>query len=521
MRIKALEAANALSYPRYPRQTPLQPGEQENAKAIDVPKPWRGRLLNVRRLGNKLAFLDVLVHGPGIEKKVEVVCNMSKLQDTSKEEFEKVTKLMKRGDLVGSMGIEDRKISKVHATTLPVIYAPSLIPWPETVEDTDTLSQHRHMELTLQPKTRDLLVLRSRVLTAIRQTMIKANFFEVQTPLLAGSAHGAVARPFNTTASDLPGRELALRIAPELWLKRLIIGGMQRVFELGPAFRNEAVDTTHNPEFTTCEFYVAWWTLGDLKWFTLALLRSLAFATDRHGGKIPFAHFENMKQLPEIDFVPALEAALGFPLPDLDASDAMEVLVARLAEAQVDIGPGPAPINLPKLLDRLAARLLEPQLAQHPAALLVHHPECMAPLAKAFRHEVAPGRHQRVSARAELYAGGVEAANMYEEENDPLAQRAKLEAQAALNRAGGEDEDHHPGVDESYLNALAAGLPPTGGWGCGVDRLVMWLGGAENIADTLAFGNLRNVVALAKAPTKGAVWRPGRPAAAEERPAVE
>ncbi len=206
-----------------------------------------------------------------------------------------------------------------------------------------------------------------------------------------------------------------------------------------------------------------------------------------------------------LPFIPGLQEALGFVLPDLSADDALPRLRADLAAHGVDLGPGSADRSLPQLLDRLAGRFLEPQSVGTGGRPLyvTHHPECMSPLAKSF---VCPETGQAVAARAELFWDGIELANMYEEENDPFAQRAKLERQARLLRRGGADAGAHADadaeaeaeartvVDEAYLAALESGLPPTGGWGCGVDRLVMLFSGATNIRDVLAFGNLRNVV---------------------------
>ena len=338
----------------------------------------------------------------------------------------------------------------------------------------------------------------------------------------------------------MPGKELALRIAPELWLKRLVVGGVDRVFEIGPAFRNEGIDATHNPEFTMCEFYAAYTNLSDLIQETEALVSGMA----------KYSHElieRTLTSLPPLDpsfftppfdfveFVPAIEKALGISLPDLSSEDALPNLITILQLARINI-PGGFPATLPKLLDRLSALCLEPLSYKSPL-FIIHHPACMSPLSKEF---TCPTTGQRVSARAELFVNGRELANMYEEENDPEEQLRKMveyhrvsslarrerERERSLvddniaeevvkappawvspsnDQDVGEehpaeveedDEEPPPPIDQSYIRALRAGLPPTGGWGCGVERLVMLFSGAKRISDVLSFGTLRNVASL-------------------------
>jgi lysyl-tRNA synthetase class 2 len=341
----------------------------------------------------------------------------------------------------------------------------------------------------------DVLRLRSDIIKYLRKFFDGKDFVEFQTPILAGGAGGAVARPFATTAVEFPDKELSLRIAPELWLKRLVIGGVDRVYEIGPAFRNEGIDSTHNPEFTICEFYSAYATLSDLVSLTGELIAGLA----RHCAQRQ-AH--PLRSLPEIDlekyrppyrqieFIPGLETALGFKLPDFRVGNAREALAEALERRNVPLTFDARSIGtLPKLLDRLAATYLEPQSAGAPV-FITHHPACMSPLSKSL---VCPTTGQLVSARAELFVHGRELANMYEEENDPFAQRSKFLEQARYRDRSGEDVV----PDEGYVQALESGLPPTGGWGCGIERLVMLFSGVTRISDCLSFGNLRNVVGLA------------------------
>ena len=356
--------------------------------------------------------------------------------------------------------------------------------------------------------TMDILRLRSHVIKYLRDYFHDQEFLEVQTPLLADSAGGAVARPFLTSATEFPGKQIALRIAPELWLKRLVVGGMNRVFEIGPAFRNEGIDSTHNPEFTICEFYSAYFNLQELIAMTESLLKGLLEHTRKlKESTLPSLNIPQLaaeagqieNSWKQVEFIPALEEALGIRFPDLSAPDALQQL-AKLLESKAPVGPD---TSLNKLLDHLASTHLEGGSLEAPL-FITNHPACMAPLAKSF---TCPRTGQLVSARAELFVAGREIANMYEEENDPFEQRRKFEEQVrardgdATSAMSHEDEGQAR-VDHSYVQALEHGLPPTGGWGCGVDRLVMLLSGASRISDVLSFGTLRNVVSLSQAVKK-------------------
>lgn len=344
------------------------------------------------------------------------------------------------------------------------------------------------MDLLVNQRVGDTLKLRSHIIQYIRNFFLEDRFLEVQTPLMTDGAGGAAARPFITHSTEFPERALTLRIAPELWLKRLIIGGMDRVFEIGPAFRNEGLDATHNPEFTTCEFYKAFAELEELMAMTESLISGMA----QHASKMIDTELFGLDDVDasrfagpfrRIRFVPALQRALGCSLPDLEAEDATEKILAILDERGIW---SPKDASLSQLLDKLASMYLEPECKE--PTFITHHPACMAPLAKSFHDPESSG--QLVSARVELFINEREMANMYEEENSPFEQRRKFEEQAKL-------KDENAGeVDEGYLEAMESGLPPTGGWGCGIDRLVMLFSGSKRISDVLSFGSLRNVVGL-------------------------
>lgn len=366
--------------------------------------------------------------------------------------------------------------------------APSISLLPKSIEDSETRIRNRHVDMLIRHQASDTVRARSHIIQCIRNFLLKDQFLEVQTPIIADSAGGAIARPFTTVATEFSDKQLALRVAPEIWLKRLIIGGMDRVFEIGPAFRNEGLDATHNPEFTTCEFYKAFADLNDLMTMTEEMVSGIASLVktlrqhplttlpdpDTWLGTAPFKR---------IEFIPAIEEALGETLPNLNGEKATEELLALCKKHSLEIS---ASLTLPRVLDKLASIYIEPH-CDNPT-YIIHHPACMAPLAKSF---VDNKTGQLVSARAELFIQKREMANMYEEENSPIQQRENFMQQAKFK-----DAENKAVIDESYLEALEWGLPPTGGWGCGIDRMVMLFAGANRISDVLSFGSLRNVVNL-------------------------
>lgn len=378
----------------------------------------------------------------------------------------------------------------INAAELPKILSPSLPQLPYKLEHPETRIRNRHVDMLVNRSVAQRIRVRSQIIQYIRDFLLKDNFLEVQTPIIADSAGGAIARPFTTVATEFSNKQLALRIAPEIWLKRLVLGGIDRVFEIGPAFRNEGLDATHNPEFTTCEFYKSFADLEDLISMTEKLLSGLA----THVSELrEYPH----KALPELDterfatpfkriqFIPAIEERLGEKLPNLAADDAEEQLLTLFTKH--GITPPSSP-TLPRLLDKLSSVYLEPDCTL--PTFIMHHPACLAPLSKSF---LDPISKQLVSARVELFVQNREIANMYEEENSPFEQRKKFVEQAKWR-----DDENKAVIDESYLEALEWALPPTGGWGCGVDRLCMLLSGASRISDVLPFGSLKNVVNLGR-----------------------
>ncbi|KAK2073907.1 hypothetical protein P8C59_008147 [Phyllachora maydis] len=495
----------AVPYPRlqHEGQAMRVPEFRERYRAVGIGTTaedevvLRGRIHSIRQASSKLFFFQFTSEF----ESVQALCNLGKLEEqgVTLADFKKCSKILQRGDIISIRGRATKTSTgelTIEATRLPQLLSPSLVPLPVKLGDDDTRMQSRHIDMLVNPSTADTLRLRSHIIKFLRDFLHQKGFLEVQTPILAEDAGGAIARPFSTRAHEFADRNLALRIAPELWLKRLVVGGMDRVFEIGQAFRNEGIDQTHNPEFTTCEFYSAYANLEDLISLTGELLEGTAKACmDLISEKLvslPNIHVESYSRpYRRIEFIPSLEKALACRLPDLSSKTALDDVRSIVQARNLDI-PEPSTRTLPKLLDRLAGTFIEPCSAEAPI-FITHHPVCMSPLSKSF---TCPGTGQLVSARAELFMGGKELANMYEEENDPGTQRRKFVEQARYRDHQAVDPDDVVVVDESYIRALESGLPPTGGWGCGIERLVMSFAGTRRISDCLSFGNLRNVVGL-------------------------
>ncbi|KAI6381626.1 hypothetical protein MCOR25_001099 [Pyricularia grisea] len=500
---------------------------------IDDSLTAKGRIVGVRRHGPKLFFLDIV----GDYEKLQVMVNFKTLQEKSPADwagdtadcFREKAERLQRGDwvvLAGHMETSKRGGLRMCAHTFPSIHAkPAAVP-PESVIDDELKGRARHLDLMLNKQSVDALRARARIIQTVRRALDDRGYVEVQTPLLAGSAGGAAARPFATTATEFgPSQHLALRVAPELWLKRLIMGGMDRVYEIGPCFRNESVDGTHNPEFTMCEFYEAWANLDHLMVMTERLMKLIissldaatteAQAVGRRAWKLPDANLIATKfweegTTPKVNFISTLEEGLGFKLPNLESDTALAELMTKLHERDEDAdvlaaddseqgeSTATAPVTLPKLLDRLGSKYVEngAAAATGRAFFVTHHPACMAPLA---RSGICPKTGQKVALRAEFFVDGVELANMYEEEFEADEQERKFRAAARSRTAVEAELDDN---EASYVEAMRAGMPPTGGWGCGVDRLAMLFTGAPRIRDVLTFGNLRNVLHATRSPAR-------------------
>ncbi|HZO17697.1 MAG TPA: lysine--tRNA ligase [Gemmatimonadaceae bacterium] len=337
--------------------------------------------------------------------------------------------------------------------------------------DPEQRYRQRYADLAVHPEVRSLFIARSRMITALRAFLDARAYLEVETPVLQPLYGGAAAKPFTThhNALDMP---LFLRIADELYLKRLIVGGFERVYEIGHDFRNEGIDRTHNPEFTMLEFYEAFADYGDMMRLVEDLIVHAADAVRSVPGladgvpilRPPFRRME---------WVPALDEAVGVSVL-AQSDDTLRNIATRLGVQHVES------LSRPKLIDEIFQVAVESRLEE--PTFVLDYPRELSPLAKPKRGN--PG----LTERFELFARGRELANAFSELNDPLDQRHRFEAQARLRAAGDEEASQ---VDEDYLRAMEYGMPPMGGVGIGIDRLFMYLTGTANIRDVILFPTMR------------------------------
>ncbi|HWH43315.1 MAG TPA: lysine--tRNA ligase [Thermoleophilaceae bacterium] len=436
----------------------LEPGEETEA-AYRV----AGRL-HARRGHGKAAFLDL----DDRSGRIQLHARADVLGD---EAFEQLVQL-DLGDLIGIDGTAFR--SKRGELSLRVdswvLLAKALRAPPEKfhgLEDTETRYRQRELDLIANEEARELFILRSKVVSAIRRWLDDRGFLEVETPVLQPLYGGALARPFTTHHNALD-RDLYLRIATELYLKRLIVGGLERVYELGKDFRNEGVSHKHNPEFTMLEWYEAYADYTDIATELEELVAHVAGVVGYEGG---------------IDFsAPWRRVTLRAAILDGTGVDVLahrdrDELVAAAAAKGFEL---PAEETWPELVDGLLSKHVEPGIVN--PTFITDYPKELSPFAKDHRSE--PGLVERF----ECFAGGMEFANAFSELNDPDEQRERFEQQKRMLAAG--DEETQP-YDEDFVRALEYGMPPTGGIGVGIDRLVMLLSGRRSIREVVLFPAMR------------------------------
>ena len=435
-----------------------------------------GRIMTVRKMGKASFF-----HIQDTAGRIQIYIKRDEVGEKQYEQF----KLLDIGDFVGVSGFvfktKTNEIS-VHTKSLTIL-AKSIRPLPivkekegetfDAFKDKEQRYRNRHLDLIVNPEIKDVFQNRSIITSTLRKYLDDEGFLEVETPVLQPLYGGANARPFKTHHNTLD-QTFYLRIADELYLKRLIIGGIDKVYELSKDFRNEGMDRNHNPEFTMLEWYEAYSDYEDQMIRVENIIRSAAEAVGKTKIRWANTDIDLTKVFNKKPFLDLLKDATGYDLSDVD----IKILRSICKENQIEVSKGE---NFGQLLDKLMQILVEPNLIQ--PIFVIDYPKVISPLAKPHRN----GDPNLVE-RFELFIGGAEFANCFSELNDPLDQRERLKDQAKLRDAG--DNQAQP-IDENFIEAMECGMPPTGGVGLGVDRLVMLLTENRSIRDVLLFPAMR------------------------------
>ena len=445
--------------------------QKEEGLTKDEKVSVAGRIMAIRRMG-KSAFADIRDDSGKIQLLFQDIQRFD-------EELRELFKDLDIGDIIGVKGPLLR--TKSGEPTVWVgeftLLAKSLQPLPEKwhgLSDIEKRYRQRYLDLISNPEVKETFKVCSQIITAIRQFLNQRGFLEVETPVLQSSAGGALARPFITHHHALD-QDLYLRIALELHLKRLIIGGFDKVYELGRIFRNEGISTKHNPEFTMLESYEAYADYNDV----MKMLEEMVFEVCQQVlGTSEVKFGDNI-----ISFKPPWrrlslrDAIKGYTGIDLRQYGSTDLLRTRMQEMGLEID---LQKNWARLVDELISTFVEPNIIQ--PAFLLDYPVELSPLAK-----TKPGE-DRVVERFEAFAGGMEIANAFTELNDPIDQRQRFIQQQKEQQAAGEEAGE---IDEDFLLALEYGMPPTGGLGVGIDRLVMLLTNQQSIREVILFPQLK------------------------------
>ena len=438
-----------------------------------------GRIMVIRRMG-KASFFRIIDNEGGIQ----VFIKKDDIGNNSYENF----KLLDIGDFVGLVGqVFKTKTGEISVRTSELtLLAKSIRPLPivkekdgtkyDSFSDKEQRYRNRHLDLLLNKVVKNTFIKRTKIIQLIRTFLDENKFLEVETPILQPIYGGANARPFTTHHNSLD-QKLYMRIADELYLKRLIIGGLDRVYEIGKDFRNEGMDRNHNPEFTMLEFYWAYADYEDCMDLVEGLIRNVAKKIDAL--EISFNNFQiNLsKPFKKKKFSELLSDRLGINVNDISKNKLKQICKEKQIEVKQDA-------NVGQILDVLMGELVEPTLTE--PTFVIDYPKVISPLAKMHR-----SGNPNLVERFELFIGGDEFANSFSELNDPIDQRKRLEEQSSFKKLGDKEAQN---FDESFIQAMECGMPPTGGVGIGIDRLVMLLTGSTSIKDVILFPALRSEV---------------------------
>ena len=432
-----------------------------------------GRMI-ARRIMGKASFAT-------IQDKLGRIQSYVSINDVGEESYTAFKKSWDIGDIIEIKGFvfktRTEEIS-IHAQEIRLL-TKSLLPLPEKfhgLTNTDTRYRQRYLDLIVNPDVKDTFIKRSKVISSIRRYMDEQGFMEVETPMLVSNAGGAAARPFETHYNAL-NEDVKLRISLELYLKRLIVGGLEKVYEIGRVFRNEGVDTRHNPEFTLMELYQAYTDYHGMMDLTENLFRYLASEVC---GTTEITYGEHQIDLGKpFERLTMIEAVKKYSGVDFDEIDGDEEAKKIAKEHHIEFEDRHKKGDILNLFfeEFCEANLIQP-------TFIMDHPVDISPLTKR-----KPEKPEYVE-RFELFINGWEMCNAYSELNDPIDQRERFKLQDAAAAAGDEEANH---TDEDFLNALEIGMPPTGGIGYGIDRLVMLLTNSPAIRDVLLFPTMKTI----------------------------
>ena len=436
-----------------------------------------GRILSIRKMGKASFF-----HIQDSLGKIQIFIKKDDIGEDGYENF----MLMDIGDFVGVEGaVFKTKVGEVSIKTASLtILCKAIRPLPIVKEKEDEVYdafnskeqryRNRHLDLIVNTEVRDTFVKRSKIIKEIRSYLDNMDFLEVETPVLQPIYGGANARPFTTHHNALDQR-FYLRIADELYLKRLVIGGIERVYEIAKDFRNEGMDRNHNPEFTMLEFYWAYADYVDNMNLVEDMIRKVSKKTDSDLITYDNEEIDLNKPFKRVPFFDLLNENLGQDISQMDSQSLKELCSKKGLNTEANSNYG-------QFLDQLMSEFVEPKLIQ--PTFVTDYPTAISPLAKKHRNG-----NEKLVERFELFIAGSEFANAFSELNDPIDQRERFESQQKLALDG--DEEAHP-VDENFLQAMESGMPPTGGVGIGIDRLVMLLTGNRSIKDVILFPAMKN-----------------------------
>src|SRR5579883_1048740 len=453
------------------------------AEALQHFEEWQGEERNLTLVGRMRLMRDMgkaaFAHIDDGSGRIQLYFRINDID----EEAYKLLKLLDIGDFIqvsGFLFLTRTQERTLHVRELRLL-SKSLRPLPEKyhgLEDVETRQRKRYLDLLANgDAARGIFVTRSRAITAMRRYLDEHGFIEVETPVLQPLYGGATARPFITHHNTL-NRDLYLRIAVELYLKRLIVGGFERVYEIGRNFRNEGIDRSHNPEFTMMECYQAYADYRDI----MRLVENMySYIAEQVTGSMVFEYLgTRIDMTPPWKRLTLREAIADHTGIDYEEYPEREALAAVMREHGYTVDPK---LGRGRLIDDLKDSIIKGESAKIKEPLFLYdYPRDISPLAKP-----RPGA-ERLAERFQAFAGGLELGNAFTELNDPLEQRARFEDQASQRAAGDEEAQV---LDEDYIEALEYGMPPTGGWGGGIDRLTMLLTNQETIREVILFPTLR------------------------------